>query len=158
MKLLKLFVNVIIVVLILLTSCNGNRQKPNVILVITDDQGFGDIAANGNPWIKTPNMDKLWEESVRLTDYHVSPTCAPTRSALMTGRYNDRVGVWHTVTGRTLLRENEVTMARVFEDNGYATGMFGKWHLGDNYPRRPIDVGFQKAVYIGGGAIGNAAD
>jgi len=158
MQLLKLFLNAILVVIILLTSCNGDKQKPNVVLVITDDQGYGDIAAHGNPWIKTPSMDKLWEESVRLTDYHVSPTCAPTRSALMTGRYNDRVGVWHTVTGRTLLRENEVTMAQVFEDNGYATGMFGKWHLGDNYPRRPIDVGFQKAIYIGGGAIGNAAD
>lgn len=158
MQLLKLFLNAILVVIILLTSCNGDKQKPNVVLVITDDQGYGDIAAHGNPWIKTPSMDKLWEESVRLTDYHVSPTCAPTRAALMTGRYNDRTGVWHTVTGRTLLRENEVTMAQVFKDNGYSTGMFGKWHLGDNYPRRPIDVGFQKAVYLGGGAIGNAAD
>lgn len=154
----SILLNSILVLILLLTSCNGDKQKPNIVLVITDDQGYGDIAAHGNPWIKTPNMDKLWEESVRLTDYHVSPTCAPTRSALMTGRYNNRVGVWHTVTGRTLLRENEVTMAQVFEDNGYATGMFGKWHLGDNYPRRPIDVGFQKAVYLGGGAIGNAAD
>ncbi|MCB0633585.1 MAG: arylsulfatase [Lewinella sp.] len=125
---------------------------------MTDDQGYGDLACHGNPWIKTPNMDQLWAESIRLTDFHVSPTCAPTRAALMTGRYNNRTGVWHTVTGRTLLRENELTMARIFKDNGYATGMFGKWHLGDNYPRRPIDVGFQKAVYHGGGAIGNTND
>ena len=125
---------------------------------MTDDQGYGDLACNGNPWIKTPNMDQLSKESVRLTDFHVSPTCAPTRSALMTGRYNDRTGVWHTVTGRTLLRENEVTMAQVFKDNGYATGMFGKWHLGDDYPRRPIDVGFEKAVYHGGGGVGNTND
>jgi arylsulfatase A-like enzyme len=153
-----MFLNGIILLILLFTACSGDKIKPNVIIVITDDQGYGDIAALGNPWIKTPNMDKLWEESVRLTDYHVSPTCAPTRAALMTGRYNDRVGVWHTVTGRTLLRENEITMAKVFEDNGYATGMFGKWHLGDNYPRRPMDVGFQKAIYIGGAAIGNAGD
>lgn len=140
------------------SSCTSIHEKPNVILVITDDQGYGDLAAHGNPWIKTPSMDKLWESSVRLTDYHVCPTCAPTRSALMTGRYNNRTGVWHTVTGRTLLRENEITMAQIFKDNGYSTGMFGKWHLGDNYPRRPIDVGFEKAVYHGGGAIGNTND
>lgn len=148
----------IVLAVIIISGCTGGTHKPNVILVITDDQGYGDLACHGNPWIKTPNMDKLWGESVRLTDYHVCPTCAPTRSALMTGRYNNRTGVWHTVTGRTLLRENEVTMAQVFKDNGYATGMFGKWHLGDNYPRRPIDVGFEKAVYHGGGAIGNTND
>ncbi len=144
--------------ILLFNSCSPTKDRPNVILVITDDQGYGDLASHGNPWIKTPNMDNLWEVSVRLTDYHVSPTCAPTRAALMTGRYNNRTGVWHTVTGRTLLRENEQTMAEVFKDNGYSTGMFGKWHLGDNYPRRPIDLGFQKAVYHGGGAVGNTND
>jgi arylsulfatase A-like enzyme len=138
--------------------CQATASKPNVILVITDDQGYGDLGCHGNPWIKTPNIDQLWKSSVRLTDFHVSPTCAPTRSALMTGRYNDRTGVWHTVTGRTLLRENEVTMAQIFNDNGYSTGMFGKWHLGDNYPRRPIDLGFQKAVWHRGGAPGNTND
>ncbi len=135
-----------------------SATKPNVILVITDDQGYGDLACHGNPWIKTPNLDKLWEVSTRLTNFHVSPTCSPTRASLMTGRYNDRTGVWHTVTGRSILRENEVTMARIFSDNGYLTGMFGKWHLGDNYPHRPIDKGFQKAVWHMGGAIGNAND
>jgi arylsulfatase A-like enzyme len=143
---------------LLFSACSTPADKPNVVLVITDDQGYGDLGCHGNPWIKTPHMDQLWEESVRLTDYHVSPTCAPTRSALMTGRYNNRVGVWHTVTGRTLLRENEETMARVFSENGYATAMFGKWHLGDNYPRRPMDMGFLKAVYHAGGAIGNTND
>lgn len=148
----------VIPVILLFAACSTQTDQPNVILVITDDQGYGDLACHGNPWIKTPNMDALYEESIRLTDYHVSPTCAPTRAALMTGRYNNRTGVWHTVTGRTLLRENEVTMAKVFSDNGYATGMFGKWHLGDNYPRRPIDVGFQTVVRHGGGAIGNTND
>jgi len=152
------FPKLLLIFYLLLNSCTSIEDKPNVILVITDDQGYGDLACHGNPWIKTPSMDKLWEQSIRLTDFHVCPTCAPTRSALMTGRYNDRTGVWHTVTGRTLLRENEVTMAQIFKDNGYSTGMFGKWHLGDNYPRRPMDVGFQKAVYHGGGAIGNTND
>lgn len=149
--------------LFLLTSCinSGNENinsQPNVFLIMTDDQGYGDLACLGNPWIKTPNMDKLWEVSVRLTDFHVSPTCSPTRSALMTGKYNDRTGVWHTVTGRSLLRENEITMAQIFKENGYSTGMFGKWHLGDNYPRRPMDLGFNKAVRHRGGAIGNTND
>lgn len=157
-RFLKPLTLLVFVSVLIFSACTGKTEKPNLILIITDDQGYGDLACHGNPWIKTPNMDKLWEESVRLTDYHVSPTCAPTRSALMTGRYNNRVGVWHTVTGRTLLRGNEVTMAQLFSDNGYSTGMFGKWHLGDNYPRRPIDVGFQRAVYHGGGAVGNTND
>jgi len=156
-RMLKLSV-VLFLTAFIFSACSSNTDKPSVILVITDDQGYGDLGCHGNPWIKTPNMDQLWEESVLLTDFHVSPTCAPTRSALMTGRYNNRVGVWHTVTGRTLLRENEETMARVFSENGYSTAMFGKWHLGDNYPRRPIDVGFQKAVFHGGGAVGNTND
>lgn len=143
---------------ILIPGCEMRNEKPNVILVMTDDQGYGDLACHGNPWIKTPNLDDLREISVRLTDFHVSPTCSPTRAALMTGRYNNRTGVWHTVTGRSLLRDNEVTIARIFKDNEYATAMFGKWHLGDNYPRRPVDVGFQHAVWHGGGAIGNTND
>lgn len=156
-RVISYFIGLFTVVL-LIPGCEFNTEKPNVILVITDDQGYGDLACHGNPWIKTPHLDELWEISVRFTDFHVSPTCAPTRASLVTGRYNNRTGVWHTVTGRTLLRENEVTMAEVFKDNGYATAMFGKWHLGDNYPRRPVDVGFQKAVYHAGGAIGNTND
>jgi arylsulfatase A-like enzyme len=158
MKTVLKFSVVLFITAFIFSACSTETKKPNVILVITDDQGYGDLGCHGNPWIKTPNMDELWKESVRMTDFHVSPTCAPTRSALMTGRYNNRVGVWHTVTGRTLLRENEETMAKVFSENGYSTAMFGKWHLGDNYPRRPIDVGFQKAVFHGGGAIGNTND
>jgi arylsulfatase A-like enzyme len=155
---------VIVLIAVQILGCSGTGRKenrtsaPNVILVITDDQGYGDLACHGNPWIKTPNLDKLWEVSTRLTDFHVSPTCSPTRSALMTGRYNDRTGVWHTVTGRSLLRENEVIMAQAFSDNGYSTSMFGKWHIGDNYPRRPVDLGFQKAVWHAGGGIGNTND
>ena len=133
-------------------------RQPNVILILTDDQGYGDIAAHGNPYISTPNLDRLYGESMRLTNFHVSPTCSPTRAALLTGRYNNRTGVWHTVTGRSRIREDETTMARIFSDNGYETGMFGKWHLGFSYPARPMDKGFKTAVYHGGGGVGNTPD
>ncbi|MES2982881.1 MAG: arylsulfatase [Verrucomicrobiota bacterium] len=134
------------------------KQKPNVILIITDDQGYGEIAAHGNPVIKTPSLDKLHGESVRLTNFHVDPTCSPTRSALMTGRYSTRTGVWHTINGRSLMKPEEVTLAETFKSNGYATGMIGKWHLGDNYPFRPQDQGFEHTIQHLGGGIGNGAD
>ena len=133
-------------------------EQPNVILVMTDDQGYGDLACHGNPVIQTPNIDKLHSESVRLTNFHVGPTCSPTRAALLTGRHCNRVQVWHTIMGRSLLPTDEVTMAEVFAANGYRTGMFGKWHLGDNYPMRPHDQGFHEALTFGGGAIGNTPD
>lgn len=133
-------------------------EKPNVVIVITDDQGFGDIGFTGNVAVKTPNIDRFVTEGTLLNDFHVDPTCAPTRSALMTGRYSDRVGVWHTVQGRNMLRRREVTMADIFTDNGYATGLFGKWHLGDVYPYRPEDRGFQRTVYHHAGGVGQAPD
>ncbi len=136
----------------------ARAAPPNVILIITDDQGYGDLACHGNPIVKTPNLDKLHAESIRLTNFHVDPTCSPTRSALMTGRYSSRVGVWHTVMGRSLLRKDEVTMANLFAANSYQTGMFGKWHLGDNYPYRPQDRGFREVLTHGGGAISNTPD
>jgi arylsulfatase A-like enzyme len=131
---------------------------PNVILVMTDDQGYGDIAAHGNGMIKTPNLDRLHGESVRLTDFHVDPTCSPTRSALMTGRYSTRTGVWHTIQGRSMMSPGELTQAEVFAANGYRTGMYGKWHLGDNFPLRPQDQGFQKTVHHGGGGVTQTPD
>lgn len=134
------------------------KGKTNVILIITDDQGYGDMSCHGNPWLETPNIDQLYEESTRLTDFHVSPTCAPTRAALMTGHYANRTGVWHTIGGRSLLRESEITMPEVFAANGYATGIFGKWHLGDNYPFRPQDRGFQEVLVHGGGGVGQQPD
>ncbi len=134
------------------------ERKPNVILIITDDQGYGEIAAHGNPVIKTPNLDQLHGESVRLTDFHVDPTCSPTRAALMTGRYSTRTGVWHTINGRSLMNPKELTLAEVFKANGYDTAMVGKWHLGDNYPCRPQDQGFDHVIQHLGGGIGNGAD
>ncbi len=136
----------------------ARAARPNVVLVMTDDQGYGDVAFHGNKMIQTPNLDALAKQSVRLSNFHVDPTCAETRSALMTGRYSSRVGVWHTIMGRSLLREDETTMADVFSDNGYRTGIFGKWHLGDNYPFRPQDRGFQNVFIHGGGGVGQTPD
>ena len=134
------------------------RRQPNVIVLLTDDQGYGDLACHGNPVVHSPNFDRLHSESVRFTNFHVDPLCSPTRSALMTGRYSCRTGVWSTVYGRELLRRDEVTMADVFAANGYRTAIRGKWHLGDNYPYRPQDRGFQDVLIHGGGGVGQTPD
>ncbi|MCD6333378.1 MAG: arylsulfatase [Bacteroidales bacterium] len=140
-------------------GCNPSREKkPNVLLIMTDDQGYGDIQAHGSPYVKTPALDRLFREGIRLADFHVDPCCSPTRSALLTGQYSSRVGVWHTIGGRSLLKAGIPTIADVFAENGYRTAIFGKWHLGENYPFRPNDRGFQEAVVLGGGAIGNNPD
>ena len=136
----------------------NDNQKPNVIFVLTDDQGIGDLACHGNPWLKTPNIDAFYKESVRLTDFHVSPVCTPTRSAFITGQYPINNGAWATFKGRAALNENSKTIAQIFNENGYATGMFGKWHLGNNYPARPTDLGFQKATHHLFGGIGEITD
>lgn len=133
-------------------------MKPNIIFILTDDQGYGELGCHGNPVIKTPNLDRLHSESVRLTNYHVGPTCAPTRAGLMTGHFHNSTGVWHTIGGRSLLRQDEYSIADAFSDAGYRTGLFGKWHLGDNYPYRPQDRGFHKTATHGGGGIGNTPD
>ena len=139
-------------------SAAEHADPPNVILILTDDQGYGEVAAHGNPLIKTPHMDELHASGVRLTDFHVDPTCSPTRAALLTGRYSTRTGVWHTINGRSMINPNELTLAEVFRENGYQTAMIGKWHLGDNHPCRPEDQGFQHAVRHQGGGIGNGPD
>lgn len=135
-----------------------SAEKPNVVLVITDDQGYGDLGVTGNPVIKTPNMDALAAESVSLEDYHVAPTCSPTRCSLLTGHWTNRAGAWHTFNGRSMLRENEITLGQLLKDNGYETGMFGKWHLGDNYPYRPEDRGFTEVYRHVAGGVGQGAD
>ena len=133
-------------------------KRPNVILVITDDQGYGDLGCTGHPWLKTPRIDAFHDDAVRLTDFHVSPLCTPTRGALMTGRRPVRNGAWATCWGRSILRKSETTMADVFGAAGYRTAMFGKWHLGDNYPYRPQDRGFQHVVAHKGGGVGQTPD
>ncbi|MCA9147070.1 MAG: arylsulfatase [Planctomycetaceae bacterium] len=140
------------------TTPPKKASPPNVILVMTDDQGYGDLACHGNPILKTPNLDQLHRESVRMTDFHVSPFCTPTRAALMTGRYPGRTGAYRTSSGRTMMHTDERTVANVFADAGYVTGMVGKWHLGDNAPHRPQDRGFQDVVWHRCGGVGQASD
>jgi arylsulfatase A-like enzyme len=149
---------VIILFLSLLSATLLGAERPNVILIMTDDHGYGDIAAHGHPHLKTPNMDRLHRESVRLADFHVDPTCSPTRAALLTGRYSGRVGVWHTIMGRNMLRDDETTAAQIFKAAGYRTGIFGKWHLGDTYPYAPRFRGFDDAIVHGAGGVGQTPD
>ncbi|MDZ4797100.1 MAG: arylsulfatase [Bryobacteraceae bacterium] len=132
--------------------------RPNVILIMTDDQGYGDLSAHGNPALKTPNLDRLRSESVRFTDFHVTPMCTPTRSQLMTGRDALANGAMNVSSGRAMLRRGIPTMANLFAAGGYRTGIFGKWHLGDTFPYRPEDRGFQEAVGFPSSHIGSAPD
>jgi arylsulfatase A-like enzyme len=141
-----------------LHSFSATAEKPNVIVILVDDMGYGDIAAHGNPVIRTPHLDKLRAESARLTDFHVDPTCSPTRGALLTGKYAHRAKVWHTIAGGNHLRADEMTMADAFRANGYRTGMFGKWHLGANFPYRPMDRGFDEWLGQGDGGTGTTDD
>ena len=128
--------------------------RPNIVLVMTDDQGYGELACHGNLIIKTPHLDRLHAQSVRFTDFHVSPTCAPTRASLMTGRHEFRSGVTHTIYERERLSLGATTIAQVLKDAGYATGIFGKWHLGDEEPYQPERRGFDEVFIHGAGGIG----
>ena len=134
------------------------EPRPNVLIIITDDQGHGDLRLHGNPIIQTPHLDRLARAGVQLTNFYVSPVCAPTRSSLMTGRYNYRTGVVDTFQGRAMMRTEEVTLAERLSAQGYRTGIFGKWHLGDTAPMRPIDQGFGESLVHRGGGIGQASD
>ena len=136
----------------------SKTDRPNVILIMTDDQGIGDFGFMGNPYVQTTNLDKLASQSLNLTNFYVSPVCAPTRASLMTGRYSERTGVYDTYNGGAIMSQDEVTLAEVLKENGYKTGIFGKWHLGDNYPYRPIDQGFDEALVHRGGGIGQPGD
>lgn len=125
---------------------------------MTDDQGYGDLACLGNPIIKTPNLDKLHDESVRFTDFHVNCFCAPTRAALMTGRMSDRTHVRSTINLRNYLNKEETTMAEFFKTSGYKTAQIGKWHIGGTYPYRPMDRGFDFWLGQGDGGTGTSSD
>ncbi|HKI88751.1 MAG TPA: sulfatase-like hydrolase/transferase [Draconibacterium sp.] len=143
--------SIAILFLAMLFSCSENElnettPKPNVILIMTDDQGIGDFGFTGNPYIKTPNIDRLASQSLYLTNFYVSPVCAPTRASLMTGRYSERTGVYDTFNGGAIMSDEEITIAEVLKKDGYKTGIFGKWHLGDNYPYRPSDQGFDVSL------------
>jgi len=134
------------------------KDKPNVIIVLTDDQGYGDLSCHGNPILKTPNLDKLHQESIRFTDFHVAPMCTPTRGQLLTGRDAMANGATFVCMGRSMIRNDLPTMADIFASNGYHTGHFGKWHLGDSYPHRPQDRGFLETIHHGAWGITSIAD
>lgn len=132
--------------------------SPNVVIVMTDDQGYGELSAHGNPILKTPNLDRLRGESVRFTDFHVAPMCTPTRGQLMTGVDALRNGAMNVSSGRTLLRRELPTMPQLFAAAGYQTGLFGKWHLGDAFPYRPEDRGFSETLWFPSSHIGSVPD
>lgn len=159
---------VFVALLLLMGACSSDKEtikentegkeKPNVILIMTDDQGYGDLGIHGNKIIKTPNLDAFGDTALRLTNFHVGTTCTPTRAGLMTGRNANRNNGWHTISGCSILTEDEYTIAQAFEANGYQTAMFGKWHLGDNYPFKPEHRGFQHAFYSMGGGVNQTPD
>ena len=128
--------------------------RPNIILIITDDQGYGDLGCHGNPHVQTPHIDRLASESVRLTNFHVSPTCAPSRCALMTGRHEFRSGVTHTIHERERMSLQATTYPQLLQKAGYTTGIFGKWHLGDQPEYQPGRRGFDEVFIHGAGGIG----
>lgn len=143
---------------ILPPALRATPEKPNVILILTDDQGYGDLSSHGNPTLKTPNLDRLRDESLRFIDFHAAPMCTPTRGQLMTGVDALRNGAMNVSSGRAILRREFPTMAEVFAASGYRTGLFGKWHLGDNYPYRPQDRGFHDSIWFPSSHIGSVPD
>jgi arylsulfatase/arylsulfatase A len=137
-------------------SPSGSR--PNIIIVMPDDMGYGDLGVTGNPVIRTPHLDQFASESAELTSFHVSPVCSPTRACLLTGRYNHRTRVIDTFKGRSMMEPAEVTLAEVLKEAGYTTGIFGKWHLGDNHPLRPQDQGFDEVLVHRGGGLAQPSE
>jgi arylsulfatase A-like enzyme len=143
---------------IFLSNCKTRIRQPNVILILTDDQGYGDLGCHGNDRLRTPSLDRLYRESVRFTNFYTCALCSPTRASLLTGRYNYRTGVVDTWVGQALMRTEEVTIAEFLRDAGYRTGIFGKWHLGDNFPLRSLDQGFEESLVHNDGLIGSISD
>ncbi len=159
MKLPQSFLQIATLLLLALgASAIAAEDRPNVIVVMTDDQGYGDMGHHGNPILRTPNLDAFARDATTFPQFYVSPVCSPTRASLMTGRYHLRTGVVDTYKGRSMMHADETTLAEMLLDSGYETGIFGKWHLGDNYPMRPQDQGFQNSLIHRGGGIGQFAD
>ncbi|MFT6204640.1 MAG: arylsulfatase A, partial [Spirosomataceae bacterium] len=128
-----------------LNSCKKEEtQRPNVVLILTDDQGWGDLSLHKNPYVQTPNLDKMAAAGASFERYYVSPLCAPTRASLLTGKYHLRTGVTSVTGGYERMRSEETTIAEAFKANGYATGAFGKWHNGEHFPEDPIGQGFEE--------------
>ncbi len=154
---MKLFASLLTLLFIpLLAHAELAGSRPNILFILTDDQGYGDLSVHGNPILKTPNIDKLHSQSLRFTNWFNSPTCAPTRSALLTGRHEFLNGVTHTILERERLDPSATTIAQVLKKSGYTTGIFGKWHLGDEDTYQPGRRGFDEVFIHGGGGIGQS--
>ena len=147
----------IVVFVFFIVSTFFAQKKPNIIIMMTDDQGYGDVGFHGNPYLKTPNMQSIAEQGIEMTHFFAYPNCSATRAALMTGRYPYRTGVTAVTQVDHFMNTSEITIAEILSENGYRTGIFGKWHLGDNMPMRPTDQGFQEALVHKGGGIAQDA-
>ena len=134
------------------------NAKPNVLIILTDDQGYGDLSIHGNLDINTPTLDSLAHESAQFDRFYVSPLCAPTRASLLTGRYHLRTGTISVSKGMEIMQSSEVTLAEIFKANGYKTGIFGKWHNGQHMPNHPLGQGFDEFFGFCGGHWSNYFD
>ncbi len=146
--------SILLIFTLILSGLLTAADKPNIILVMTDDQGYGPVGRHGHPWIKTPNLDKLYDQSTRLTRFLVSPTCSPTRSALMTGRHPLKNGITHTILERERMTLDATILPQILKTAGYTSGIFGKWHLGDEEAHQPHKRGFDEVFIHGAGGIG----
>ena len=140
----KLILSLFLGILVIACKEKEPERKPNVILILTDDQGYGDLGIHGNEWVETPNLDRFANESARFDRFYVSPLCAPTRASLLTGRYHLRTGVVSVSNGLETMDADEYTLAEYLKDQGYRTGIFGKWHNGQHYPNHPLAQGFEE--------------
>lgn len=154
---MKNILPLIVLLLLSVGSALNAQDRPNIIIMMSDDQGYGDIGAHGNPYLKTPNMEAIGEQGIEMTHFFAYPNCSASRAALLTGRYPYRTGVTAVTQVDHFMNTEETTIAEILGGNGYRTGIFGKWHLGDNAPMRPTDQGFQEALVHKGGGIGQAA-
>ncbi|MEO6639199.1 MAG: arylsulfatase [Ginsengibacter sp.] len=134
------------------------QNKPNVVLILTDDQGWGDLSSHGNPSLETYQLDKLAKNGLEFTNFYVSPLCAPSRASILTGRYHLNTGVLSVSKGLEAMDTDETTIAELFKTNGYRTGIFGKWHNGEHYPNRPNDQGFDEFLGFCAGHWSNYFD
>lgn len=147
-RLLRIF----LLLFLLISQALADNNQPNILFILTDDQGYGDLQAHGHPYLKTPHLNRLHAESVRFDNFYVSPSCAPTRAALMTGQHEFRSGITHTLKPREHMSLEMTTLPELLREAGYSTGFIGKWHLGGSPGYRPVDRGFDWTSTNPGGA------
>lgn len=139
-------------------QCQKTQKNPNILVILTDDQGYGDLGIHGNEKINTPVLDLFFQSNTRIPQFYVSPVCAPTRASLLTGRYYQRAGVHGVTRGRERMKAEEQTIANILQEAGYSTGIFGKWHNGGNYPYHPLARGFDHFTGFASGHYSNYFD